>query len=149
MVIIYFIEEGLVKRTYPIKNPGVISIKRLIRAFEKSIRKGKSFSLEFDNVSPRVREIWNTAKKFAELKVLCEDLKKCNLALSKTFFYRGILQLPYFYPGSLAKNFVKTISARKYAVEILENGAMEIFDGEKVVTVPPSDKEEKDIIKDK
>jgi len=149
MVIIYLKAEGLVKETHLIINPGKKSVKGMTELFKKIIRRGESIYFEFYGESPREKEIWKMAKKIAELEVLCKYLTKCNSFLSKKFIDKGVLQLQYYYPVALARNFVQTMKERKCVVNVLKDGAIEIFDGQEVITVLPSDKEEKDILKDK
>jgi len=149
MVIIYFTEDGVVTSTQPVKKPEKKNIETLVSAFENLRKNGRSYYFGFKNVSPREQAVWKIADEMAELKILCETLEKSNFLLRTMLYCRATRQLPYSLPGSLAKRFTKSINKPECRVEILDNGEMEIFDGEEVINVSTSNKEEKDIFKDK
>ena len=149
MVIIYFMEEGAVTSTQPIKKPEEKNMEALVSAFENLRKKGRSYYFGFENVSPREQAVWNMADKMAKLKIYCVALEKNNLLLRTMLCRQAAKQLPYFLSGSCAKRFAKIINKHKCRVEILDDKSLEIFDGEKVEIVPISNKQGNDMLKDK
>ena len=149
MVIIYFTEKGMVTSTHSIKNPERKDLKTLVSAFENLRKNERSYYFGFENVNFREQAVWKMADDLARLKVYQTALEQSNLLLKSMLYSQSVKQLPCFLPGSRARCFARKIKKLECRVEILNNGGMEIFDGEKVEIVPTSNKKINDMLKNK
>ena len=86
------------------------------------------------------------AEELAEQRLRNKFLEKIISIYRKKLSDLTARQIPCYYPSSLTRKYARDIQKTNCKAKILDNDVIKLFDGDDVMEVPTSDKEDKDIL---